>query len=55
MIGINGKTDNPDWTRDYSDPSTVAERGRSWRVERQTHQQTSRLGEILKKSEKSVE
>ena len=23
MIGINGKTDNPDWSRDYSDPSTM--------------------------------
>ena len=22
MIGINGE-DNPDWTRDYSDPSTM--------------------------------
>ena len=28
------KDDNPDWTRDYSDPSTVPACRRSWGVER---------------------
>ena len=49
------KEDNPDWTRDYSDPSTVPGVGEvgEWR-DKLTNKHRS-WGEILKKTEKGPE
>ncbi len=47
------KEDNPDWTRDYSDPSTVPGVGEVGEWQDKLVNKNPGWGEILKKSEKS--
>ena len=48
------KEDNPDWTRDYSDPSTVAGVGEVGEWKDKLANKHPGWNEILKKSEKSA-
>ena len=47
------REDNPDWTRDYSDPSTVPGVGEVGEWQDKLVNKNPGWGEILKKSEKS--
>ena len=54
MEGDNWKEDNPDWTRDYSDPSTVPGVGEVGEWKDKLANKHPGWNEILKKSEKSA-